>query len=168
MRWLGEPVRGRWVAVTPCDGCGRYLVDTRYMREWYRQEWGKVNSGAPRPASGWFSRPVLCKACNRALEAERRRQVREKYIRNCVVCGDPFHLWKKRTASKCNDLVCSRRACKRQAEAAFDQAPFRGIEPRKLREAARISIVLGDDGIHYPQVLYAICALLKLGRSAHA
>ena len=91
MRWKGDPVRGTWVAVAPCERCGRYLVDHHFMASRYRQQWGKIAANAPREDfSVW--RRFVCGACGKELSANVRSgsaiawcvAIRSSFIRSCA------------------------------------------------------------------------------------
>lgn len=169
MRSTKEPVRGRWVAIAPCEQCGRLLADDWYMHVAYpRQQWGQVSHNAPRNKAGWFSSRTLCHDCKRRDMAEQRRQKRERLVRNCVVCGDPFRLYTKLRVTNTGNLTCANPRCRNEAGRVFNQSPFRGVYPRKLRERAMFSLLNNAGDIYYPQVLFAICKLLRLGRDGHA
>ncbi len=161
MRWKGDPVRGTWVAVAPCERCGRYLVDHHFMASRYRQQWGKIAANAPREDfSVW--RRFVCGACGKELRAQERQRKREERIRNCVVCGDPFELYSKLRQSHTQNLTCANRKCRHTAEAVFNQEPFRGIYPSRARDLANNALYHGH--IHFAQIQYAICALLFFSR----
>lgn len=170
-----EPVKGRYVAISYCEQCDQLIIDLFLMSYLYNlQTWGDVDwANVPKKMNPYGSTRI-CKACDELIERRRKEKVREeeqaRYIRNCVVCGDPFirYSWRNTTTIEyiyVYQMTCTKKKCRDTARDVFNTRNWKGISVKQLRYKAQTAIYDG----HWLEanIYYLLCNLLFTVRSIY-
>ena len=170
-----EPVIGSYLPVCFCGDCGKSMVDTEFMRDWYRQDWPcGFHDKSEHPAFHygyldefreyrylWGYRVDLCGKCSRQRIKDHEKK---QYMRNCCVCGDPFLLYSNRPASyhtrKTTEVTCTKKGCAIRAHKAFTTTSTQYINPTWLHRLCEDAVRNGK--FHVAQIAFATCELLFL------
>ena len=177
MKYPYEPVRGKFIPIDYCHDCGKPVIDNLTMRLYSRQQWGKCNWSLAREKGAqstwwWFGVNQRCHVCGglfRQREREKMRDAdRQRTIRNCCVCGDPFYMFAKRSWIKArgkiiNEIVCSKATCKKRVINAFSIRPYRAVRAGDMFRLTENAVYCGR-GL-FAQVTFSICELIYLSRT---